>query len=172
MTIMSIQSVQRDELPALARIAGKTFRQTFASSNDPKDFEAYLSKAFAQEQLSIELNDHETSFSFAKVDGKIVGYLKTNRGGAQTEKVEGQTLEIERIYVDADVQGSGVGKALFEHALEEAQTIGSDAIWLGVWEENPKAIEFYARQGFRAFGEHEFRIGSDVQRDILMRREL
>lgn len=171
MAIISIEPVQLDELFALASIGEKTFRQTFASSNDPKEFEAYLDKAFAHEQLSLEISDPEASFFFAKVNGEIVGYLKTNRGRAQTEKVGGQTLEIERIYVDADVQGSGLGKALFEHALEEAKAIGVDAIWLGVWEENPKAIEFYTRQGFRAFGEHEFRIGNDVQRDILMRRE-
>ena len=172
MAISSIEPVQPGELSALAAIGEKTFRQTFASSNDPKEFEAYLENAFAQEQLSRELNDPETSFFFAKVDGEIVGYLKTNRAGAQTEKVDGRTLEIERIYVDADVQGSGLGKALFQHALEEANALGADAIWLGVWEENPKAIEFYMRQGFEAFGEHEFRIGSDVQRDILMRRQL
>ena len=172
MANISIQPVELDDLSALAQIGAKTFSQTFASSNDPTDFEAYLDKAFATGQLSIEMSNPEASFSFAKVEGKIVGYLKTNRGTAQTENVEGRTLEIERIYVDAEVQGSGVGKALFEHALEEAKAIEADAIWLGVWEENPKAIEFYARQGFIAFGEHEFRIGREVQRDILMRREL
>ena len=169
---ISIQPVQLYELSTLARIGEKTFRQTFASSNDPKDLEAYLDKAFAHKQLLLEIENPEASFSFAKVDSKVVGYLKTNRGKAQTERVEGKTLEIERIYVDADVQGLGLGKALFEHALEEAKAIGADALWLGVWEDNPKAIEFYARQGFKAFGEHKFTIGSDVQRDILMRLEL
>lgn len=77
MATISIKPAQFDELSALARIGEKTFRQTFASSNDPDDFEAYLDKAFALEQLSIEMNDPETSFSFAKVDHNIVGYLKT-----------------------------------------------------------------------------------------------
>lgn len=172
MASILIQPVQLDELPALAQIGEKTFRQTFASSNDESALEAYLDKAFAQSQLLLELRNPETSFSFAKVDSKVVGYLKTNRGNAQTERVEGKTLEIERIYVDADMQGIGLGKALFDHALEEAKSMGADAVWLGVWEDNPKAIEFYARQGFKAFGEHEFTIGNDVQRDILMRLDL
>ena len=172
MANISIQPVQLNELSVLAQIGEKTFRQTFASSNDPNDLEAYLIEAFAHKQLLLELEKPEASFCFVKVEGKVVGYLKTNRGTAQTERVEGKTLEIERIYIDADVQGLGLGKALFDHALEEAKAIGADAVWLGVWEDNPKAIEFYARQGFKAFGEHEFTIGNDVQRDILMRLEL
>lgn len=169
---ISIEPVLLDELSVLAQIGEKTFRQTFASSNEPKNFEAYLDKAFSQKQLLLEIENPEASFTFAKVDGKVVGYLKTNRARAQSDKVEGKTLEIERIYVDADAQGLGLGKALFEHALEEAKAIGADAVWLGVWEDNPNAIEFYARQGFREFGEHEFRIGKEVQRDIMMRLEL
>lgn len=172
MASISIQPVQPGELIDLAQIGRKTFEQTFRSSNDPEEFETYLREAFDVEQLSRELSNAETRFFFARIDGKIIGYLKTNLGAAQTEEVEGQTLEIERIYVDDEAQGSGVGKALFNHALEEAKAHGTDAIWLGVWEENPKAIEFYARQGFKAFGEHEFTIGKDAQRDILMRLEL
>ncbi|KWV91217.1 GNAT family N-acetyltransferase [Erythrobacter sp. YT30] len=172
MAAISIQQVRPDELIDLAQIGRKTFEQAFGSGNDPLEFAAYLEEAFDPEQLSRELSNPETRFFFAKVDDKIVGYLKTNHGDAQTERIEGQTLEIERIYVDAHAHGSGVGKALFNHAKEEAKACGKDAIWLGVWEENPKAIEFYSRQGFRVFGEHEFRIGNDVQRDILMRLEL
>lgn len=172
MTSISIDKVQPDEVPALAEIGTKTFRQTFAHSNDPADFVAYLAKAFCLEQLSLELANPESGFWFARIDGELAGYLKVNRGSAQTEVVDGKTLEIERIYVDADLHGTGVGKALFQHALAEAREMGAEAVWLGVWEENAKAIEFYSRQGFTAFGEHKFVIGNDPQRDILMRCEM
>lgn len=172
MVHVAIDPVRLDELPTLAEIGRKTFEQTFAHSNDPQDFAAYLAQAFAHQQLASELANPEARFWFAKVDGAVAGYLKVNWGSAQTEPVAGKTLEIERIYVDADLQGTGVGKALFQHALTQARTMGAEAVWLGVWEENPKAIEFYSRQGFTAFGEHHFTVGSDVQRDILMRCQL
>ena len=46
------------------------------------------------------------------------------------------------------------------------------AIWLGVWEENNKAIAFYKRHGFEVFGSHPFKLGGDLQRDLLMKRLL
>jgi len=171
MTAISIEPVQADEISALAEIGRKTFEQTFASANDPVDFASYLDRAFSRERLLKEIRNPEVRFFFAKVADRIAGYLKVNRGRAQTEKVEGRTLEIERIYVEAGMQGTGVGKALFQYALQEAEAIEAEAVWLGVWEDNPKAIEFYSRQGFKAFGEHRFTIGKDVQRDILMRRD-
>lgn len=172
MSTISITPVGPDQLSALASIGRKTFEQTFSESNNPEDFSTYLATAFSHEQLSIELANPEARFFFANVAGQVSGYLKLNRGSAQTEAVEGNTLEIERIYVDAELQGSGVGKALFQHAMKEAEVMGADAVWLGVWEDNPKAIEFYTRQGFTPFGEHRFVIGHDVQRDILMRLEV
>jgi ribosomal protein S18 acetylase RimI-like enzyme len=45
-------------------------------------------------------------------------------------------------------------------------------MWLGVWEENPRAIRFYQKLGFVEFGEHIFQLGDDAQRDVLMKKKL
>jgi ribosomal protein S18 acetylase RimI-like enzyme len=47
---------------------------------------------------------------------------------------------------------------------------GSDAVWLGVWEHNPRAISFYRKFGFVEAGEQTFHPGRDPQRDIVMVR--
>ncbi len=47
---------------------------------------------------------------------------------------------------------------------------GSDVIWLGVWEKNPKAISFYKKFGFVEVGDQVFPLGNDPQRDIVMKR--
>lgn len=167
-----INPVGTSDLAELARIGRQTFVDTFASGNNPDDMATYLASAFSTDQLLREMGDRNTSFYFAKHDDEVVGYLKLNLGDAQTENVEGRTLEIERIYVDARVQGAGVGKSLFEFALARARENGADTVWLGVWEDNAKAIDFYARQGFVAFGEHKFAVGDDVQRDVLIRLDL
>lgn len=169
---ISIQSVQPNEIAKLAEIGRQTFIETFASGNSPDDLSDYLELAFSTNQLWREMENVGSSFYFATVDGKIAGYLKLNVGDAQSEKVEGLGLEIERIYVEARMHRKGIGKALFEFALKVAKELKADAIWLGVWDENLKAIEFYEGQGFVAFGEHRFTIGNDIQCDILMRHHL
>ena len=45
-------------------------------------------------------------------------------------------------------------------------------VWLGVWEENPRAIRFYEKNGFVAFDKHIFRLGDDEQTDIMMKKKL
>ena len=45
-------------------------------------------------------------------------------------------------------------------------------IWLGVWEENHRAINFYTKNGFVAFDKHIFVLGEDAQTDIMMKLEL
>ncbi|HCX09280.1 MAG TPA: GNAT family N-acetyltransferase, partial [Hyphomonas sp.] len=49
---------------------------------------------------------------------------------------------------------------------------GVNWVWLGVWEHNQKAIAFYAHQGFEPFGRHSFRLGDDVQIDVMMRKKI
>ncbi|NNC48058.1 MAG: GNAT family N-acetyltransferase [Sphingomonas sp.] len=172
MAQIDIVKVEQADIPALASIGRQTFIDTFESGNNSSDLSAYLEQAFDEAQLLREVQTEGSEFYFAKVDGQTAGYLKLNTGDAQTESVDGDMLEIERIYVDGSMQGIGVGKALFEFASEIARRKRMDAIWLGVWEENPKAISFYERQGFRPFGVHTFTIGTDAQRDVLMRLEL
>jgi ribosomal protein S18 acetylase RimI-like enzyme len=57
-------------------------------------------------------------------------------------------------------------------AEDMARAWGADILWLGVWENNHKALGFYARSGFREVGEHVFRIGDQVDRDLILAKDL
>ena len=54
----------------------------------------------------------------------------------------------------------------------EARQLGADALWLGVWERNPRAIAFYGKVGFVDVGSHLFVVGADAQTDRIMVRSL
>jgi diamine N-acetyltransferase len=66
-------------------------------------------------------------------------------------------------------QGHGYGKALLKKAIELSVEDSLPFLWLGVWEKNSSAIRFYESIGFIPFGEHVFMLGTDPQRDILMK---
>jgi len=168
----TIRPVDSSEVETLAELGRRTFVAAFASGNAPDDLVSYVERAFAIERMATELAAPDCHFFFAEVEGEVAGYLKINTGDAQTEQIDGETLEVERIYVDPRRQGGGVGKALLDFALEEARRRECGTIWLGVWENNAQAIAFYERQGFVPFGKHDFTLGTDVQTDILMRRAL
>jgi ribosomal protein S18 acetylase RimI-like enzyme len=62
----------------------------------------------------------------------------------------------------------GIGKALMQTAINEAKQKGCNSIWLGVWEKNRRAINFYKKWGFREVGSHMFTVGDDPQRDLVL----
>lgn len=83
-----------------------------------------------------------------------------------------KTVELQRIYVHPDSHGAGVGKTL-EKAIESmAKEQGFENLWLGVWEENPRAIRAYEKWGYKQVGDHDFTIGSIVQTDHIMVKSL
>ena len=68
--------------------------------------------------------------------------------------------------------GKGVGKKLMQTCHEIAKQKGKKILWLGVWKQNQRAIDFYTAWGFEIFGEQEFILGDDVQTDWLMKKDL
>ena len=172
LTQISIRQIGQSDLPELQEIGRATFIEAFGAANAPNNMEKYLNEKFSLEALATELANPESLFFFAESDGETLGYLKVNFGAAQTEPLSGRSLEIERIYVLADYYGQGVAKLLFNQALDIAGEKAKDVIWLGVWEENPRAIRFYEKNGFKEFGRHKFMLGDDEQIDIMMKLEI
>ncbi len=165
-----ITRVSVDELESLRKLSINTFNDTFSITNAATHIEAYLSKAFSEEQLKTELQNPDSFFYFLKKGEEVHGYLKLNTKKAQSDLVLDNALEIERIYIVESHQGQGLGKTLINFSLEAARDRNLICIWLGVWEKNEKAIAFYKRHGFEVFADHPFKLGGDLQRDLLMKR--
>lgn len=169
---VKITRVKTSDATTLLELSRKTFFDAFLSTNNPADMEAYASTAFTLPKFDLELNNPNSAFYFARVDNEIAGYLKLNYGDAQTELQGADALEVERIYVLNDFQGQQIGKQLINFAIQTAVDKNLKYIWLGVWEHNTRAINFYRGKGFEQFGSHPFMLGSDKQTDILMKKEL
>ena len=157
---MRIVQVVLSEIEMLQKISRSTFKQTFSDFNTEENMREYLEKNLSWDQLRFELESPSTEFYFIYVDDKLSGYLKLNIS---------DSFEIERIYMLSEFQGMGLGKRVMHFAFSKAKSLGFNSLWLGVWEHNLKAISFYTAVGFTAYGEHDFLLGADLQRDILMR---
>lgn len=169
---INIQRVTADQLAVLQQISRETFVEAFASENTAEDMLHYLENNLGLPQLTEEFNHPCSQFYFATTPSGIAGYLKINTGAAQHELKDCHTLEIERIYTYKTHHGNGTGAALLKYAVDLATEMQADFIWLAVWEKNHRAIRFYEKNGFMAFGTHDFMLGKDVQKDILMKMPL
>jgi len=164
-----IEKIDHSSIEDLQKIGKETFFETFTEGSLKEDMRKYLDDKFSEKQLIKELMSNDSEFFFAKVNEEIVGYLKLNYKQAQTEIKDKEGIEIERIYVLRKHQGKKIGQILYEKALLCAKERKAEFIWLGVWENNPRAIRFYQKNGFVAFDKHVFVLGDDHQTDILMK---
>jgi ribosomal protein S18 acetylase RimI-like enzyme len=172
MTQVKIRKITTKDLDELQKISRQTFNETFAAVNSAENMEKYLEIELSAAKLLSELANPDSAFYFAEYDNQVIGYLKLNFGKAQTELKDGKALEIERIYVLAAYQGKQIGQLLYQQAIQAAKKINAEYVWLGVWEENTKAINFYVKNGFVEFDKHIFYLGDDAQTDIMMKLEL
>lgn len=169
---MQIIPVTFNDAAILLELSRKTFYDAFAHLNNAADIDAYAVKAFTLQKFRQELSDPYSYFYFAIVDDNIAGYIKINFNTAQTELQDPDALEVERIYILQQYQGQQLGKQLLSFAINTAVNKNLKYVWLGVWEQNYKAISFYESQGFVIFSSHPFVLGNDKQTDLLMKKEL
>ncbi|RKS98450.1 ribosomal protein S18 acetylase RimI-like enzyme [Flavobacterium sp. 123] len=172
MNTIAIKKVSLSDLEPLQSICKTTFVETFADLNTPENIENYLHENFSVAQLSSEINNPNSDFYLAFSESEPIGYLKINFKDAQTEDITDNSLEIQRIYVAQAFHGKKMGQLLLDNVFTIAKQTAIDYIWLGVWEENHRAIQFYTKNGFEVFDKHLFILGVDEQTDLLMRFKL
>jgi diamine N-acetyltransferase len=171
MTI-NIKKCTVEDSHKLQEISYETFNETFKHQNSPENMNAYLERAFNLDQLEKELSNISSQFFFVYFNNEVAGYLKVNINDAQSEEMDDESLEIERIYIKNKFQKHGLGKYLLNKAMEIAMERKKKKIWLGVWEKNENAIAFYHKKGFVQTGVHSFYMGDEEQVDLIMTKTL
>lgn len=157
---------------ALSALMEKTFVDTYASFNTPENMQLHISTYFALPQVQNELKDEDAEYLVIEKKDELIGFAKLVKNHSVKELEDKKTVEIARIYVAQAYHGQQLGARLMQTCLSQAKNLGAEAVWLGVWEHNPNAQRFYEKMGFQRFGEHVFTLGTEVQNDFLMKKEL
>lgn len=169
---ISIRYASIADAELVAEISRQTFYETFAAKNSKENMDMHMAQYYTLEKIQAELNDPCNIFLLAYSDNRLAGYAKMNDHIKEEAKELENPIEIERIYSIKEMIGKGIGKKLMETCLDIAREKNKIEIWLGVWEFNYRAIEFYTHWGFEKSGEHNFPVGNDPQTDWLMKKKL
>lgn len=170
--MITIRPLTPADIPELRDLAIRIYRETFAHLNTEEDMELFLATDYSVARFEEEFREPHSWYFFAVDGATTAGYLRLRKTSEVEHLLGSNTLELHRIYVDRPFQGKRVGTILMQHAIDMATAQKADWLWLGVWEKNPKAFEFYTRWGFEKFSEHVFQMGSDAQTDWLLRRRI
>lgn len=166
---INITEVTLNDIDQLQKLGRQTFFETFSPVNTEENMKKYLDESFSKQRLAGELTNKNSAFYFAVFNGEVIGYLKLNWGQSQTELKEEGAVEIERIYVLKAFHGKKAGQLLFNKAMDIARNSNAGYVWLGVWEKNDRALNFYRKNGFVEFDKHIFTLGEDEQTDLMMK---
>lgn len=162
----------KNDAGLIADISRYTFYYTFAAQNTKENMDKFMNEQFTREKLIAEVSAPGIIFMLAYLNEQVAGYVKLREGEKPEQLKNVNTIEIARIYSMPHQIGKGIGKVLMQSSLLIAKKKNKSVIWLGVWEKNQRAIEFYTKWGFEKFGEHDFLLGNELQQDWLMKRGL
>jgi ribosomal protein S18 acetylase RimI-like enzyme len=167
--------VIRPALPAdaqeLACLGERLWRETYTGLIPQSNLDLHLAETFGPAIQAAELADPTCTTLVMSEGGVLLGYALLRDRGPEVAAATicfARALEVARFYLDASCHGTGAAQSLMQAVLDHAASTGHDGLWLQVWEQNPRAIRFYAKAGFVDVGEASFRIGEQVDRDRVL----
>lgn len=151
----------------LAEIGATTFYDTFRPFNSEEDMQSYLKANYTQEKIKSNLSKSGIHYLLGYLANEDQGYVKLIENPTGLN-LEGKVMELEKIYLRPSAQGSGLAKQLMELVFEKSRCLGFDTLYLGVWQENVRALSFYKKMGFEIFDTRKFQLGSRLCEDYLL----
>lgn len=171
---LSIRQANFADAEMLANVGWQAFDEAFGEhpKNHPDDMKLYRDEYFSRARLETDLRGEKILYLVAEIDGEAAGYAKIQFDSREDCLAAGKTIELCRLYALDKFIGTGVGKTLMLKFLDFGKENNCEIAWLGVWEYNYRAQEFYRKFGFEKCGEHVFQLGNDPQIDWVMQRKL
>ncbi len=161
-----MRRVQATEADTVAQLGRQVFTSTYSAAMPPETLNRYLAKAFSTKTIATELADPKILILGAWQEAQLLGFSQL------AANAEPSKLELARLYVSAEHQGLGLGRALLAESLREAATLRYTTLWLYVWEQNIRAIQFYRQQGFEQIGAADLNFEGVIFHDLMLSRRV
>lgn len=164
------------DAPGMAALGAKVFTESFGYSIPPDDLATFLATTYSTKAFEAEMRNPQISTWAAKdAPGTLLGFVQLVRG--ITDDCLGSAdpaglAHLHRLYIDSSMHGGGLGTRLIAAAETAARVDGFRQVWLTVWVENLRAQRLYERLGYAKVGTTSFVMGSCVQMDWVMVKQL
>jgi ribosomal protein S18 acetylase RimI-like enzyme len=154
--MITIQKATIDDCELIATIGKTTFLETYLVNTPKAAVEAFIEKAFDIHALAKELRNPNIHYYFIYHDDTLAGYSKIELNVPNPNIDAAQITKLDRFYVLKEFHGQNVGAQLFNHTIEASKKQQQHGIWLYVWIENKRAINFYIKNNFKVVGQYDF----------------
>jgi diamine N-acetyltransferase len=148
---INIRIASPEDSAEVVEIGRFTFYESWHHMHSEEDMQLYLSEAFEPEKIKKDLGNPANTFMLAYYKGELIGYAKLRTDRSYPQLKNEPAMEMERIYIKHKYHGIKAGKALMDKSIELAREKNCKWLWLGVNQDNSRAINFYKRYGFVNF---------------------
>lgn len=154
-----IKRAGADDMPLIHDMAEIVFRDTYKDILSPEQMEYMMDWMYSIPNLLRQLDEGHVYY-IALTENVPCGYLSVQPDGVSED---GRMLfHLQKLYVLPSEQGFGLGKKLFEQAIDHVSEVTdrkSSRIELNVNRNNP-SLDFYKHLGMKILREGDFHIGN------------
>lgn len=174
---VTIRAAGPADAVALAELAAATFALACPPHTTAAAIAKFLRDMLAERNFDAYLVDPERLVLVAEDGGTMIGYTMLAFGeptdpDAQAAIGIRPSAELSKCYLRAESHGRGVAATLMTATLDAARERGAASAWLGVNQENARAIRFYEKNGFTKVGHKRFLVGGEFENDFVLERAL
>ncbi len=168
-----IRKATLEDCGIIVALGKKTFTETYLETGGNPMVQEYIEKKLSDDNISRELCNPFAWFFIGFINQQPVAFTRLRYDRIAKGFEHRKAVEVEHIYVLREYQGFKVGKVMMEKCIQVAMVENFEAIWLQVWQQNHRAIQFYIKAGFVVYETTLLNYGEDVQQhDFLMRLDL
>jgi len=156
--LSKITKATLQDIKQLAPLAKEAFLTAHGHSASKKDIANYVAANFSESSFVEQLSNPDNRYYIIYHQNKMAGYSKVTLNTPTANIGSKNITYMSRLYLLKEFYGLNLGKELFDFNLEFSKQHQQHGIWLAVWIENKRAINFYTKRGFQIVGKHDFRI--------------
>ncbi len=170
---MILRPATTADLVALSALATESFIARFGPLYSAADLASFLDENLTPVAFAADLANPDRLIQLAERDGTLLAFAKISLTCGFPAYARGsRVMELKQLYAASAATGLGIGGALMDWAMAEFETRGADEVQLSVYSENHGAHRFYARYGFTKVADITFKVGEQLDPELLFARML
>jgi ribosomal protein S18 acetylase RimI-like enzyme len=157
---ISIARATKSDCKLLADIGRQTFIESHGESASKSDIDSYINEKYSFKEFQKELSISENIYHIIYYEDKAIGFSKIILNSATPNIQNNNVTKLERIYILKEFYNLKMGLELMNFNIELSKSNNQVGMWLFVWIENVRAVNFYTKNGFEIIGSHNFKISA------------
>lgn len=142
----------------LVKIGKQSFLEAHGKSASKGDIDAFVTQNYSRKAFLKELAYPDNIYQIVFLKNQAVGFSSIVLNRPNTHIDQQNVTKLDRLYLLKEFYGKNLGRKLLDFNIELSKKNNQKGMWLAVWVENHRAINFYTKNGFTIVGSYDFQI--------------